>query len=204
MIRRVFGLLTATLLLGGASCVIETTDSKRPLEPPTEHRTVAVTCTLPTYVKASPREAAPQAALTKASARPGPGLPPTPCAGDNDCTALGADSRCIVTSNGNFCHTDECFADSDCGDVAVCDCRGEGNRCLQGDCRVDDDCGSNGYCSPSYSEICGTFGGFEGYFCRTQQDTCVFDSECTEEGPGLCTWSPEAGHWACSYGLCVG
>lgn len=193
-------------MLSGASCVIEADDgpSNWPLKPPTLHRTAPVACELPTYVDASRSALAPRAASLLAATRPAPPPPATPCNGDDDCSALDPQSRCIVRESGNFCHTDQCFTDNDCDSASACDCRPDGNRCLPGDCRVDDDCGPGGYCSPSYSNGCGTFGGFVGHFCRTANDTCVSDSECDEDGTGVCSWVQEAGHWACTYGLCVG
>ena len=81
--------------------------------------------------------------------------------------------------------------------------------CVANNCKVDSDCGC-GYCSPSVDPTCTPAGdvdwGVFGYCCHTPQDTCVNDTDCgtsTTNVQGFCAYSPEIGHWACSYTPCV-
>lgn len=136
------------------------------------------------------------------------------CSSDSDCTE-GINGRCYNSRFETVCSYDTCFSDSECGDSA-CICRGGSggvgsfgaNRCIGGGCQTDSDCGAGGFCSPSFGD-CGDFGGTVGYFCRTCEDECLNDSDCTEEtgpfgGGGYCAFNPAVGHWACSYSQCAG
>lgn len=135
------------------------------------------------------------------------------CGSDADCTD-GTNGRCHHSRFETVCSYDRCFADADCD--GACLCRGAGggagsfgaNRCVSGDCATDADCGPGGYCSPSLGD-CGGFGGIVGFYCRTCEDECLNDSDCTAEmgpfgGPGYCAYNPAVGHWACSYQQCAG
>jgi len=135
------------------------------------------------------------------------------CQSDDECTE-GTNGRCLPNRFQNECSYDDCFADSDCGGGA-CLCRGArggvgsygANQCVGGNCGTDADCGPGGYCSPSLGD-CGDYGGVVGYYCRTCEDECLDDSDCTEEtsvfGGGYCAYNPAVGHWACSYSQCAG
>jgi hypothetical protein len=132
------------------------------------------------------------------------------CSADTDCTA-GTNGRCVESTGGALfcsCTYDTCSTDSDCmtGDLCVCHgsayTGGEGNTCLPGNCRVDSDCGANGYCSPS--EGSGDCGGISGYYCHTSSDTCVNDSDCTQQGADVCEWSATDSRWECTMQLLCG
>ncbi len=104
----------------------------------------------------------------------------------------------------------ECLQDSDCAQdagVAVCSCapdtRGYAatsiDWCIAGNCAIDSDC-SCGYCSPTYG-TCGSFYGYEAYYCHTAADVCLDDADC--DG-GYCMYAPQVGPWAGGYGFCAG
>lgn len=142
---------------------------------------------------------------------PSTDLPPPdsgdwPCYQDSDCTD-GENGRCRAEPRwGWSCSYDACTTDADCGGQ-VCACGGawgnDANACRRGNCAVDADCGEGGWCSPTFDE-CGDYSGVVAYYCRTEADTCLNDSDCTEMGGGYCMFSVEASHWLCSYSQCVG
>jgi hypothetical protein len=69
---------------------------------------------------------------------------------------------------------------------------------VKGDCVVDGDCPS-GYCSPSTNDDCNA-PRLVGFFCRTADDECVEDGDCTgPSGPGRCVFRAQRGRWACWY-----
>lgn len=136
------------------------------------------------------------------------------CSSDADCTD-GINGRCVGSRFENVCSYDTCFADDECGS-GPCLCRGAAggvgsfgaNSCVGGQCQVDADCGPGGFCSPSLGD-CGAYGGIVGYYCRTCEDECLNDADCTDDmgpfgGPGYCAYNPAVGHWACSYQQCAG
>lgn len=139
----------------------------------------------------------------------GPGVS---CQSDADCTD-GDNGRCVGNSHdGWYCTYDECFADSDCGNDAVCECgggwRSDHNVCVSGNCRTDADCGDDGYCSPSLGD-CGNYDGVVGYFCHTRKDECIDDADCgdgSDDGWGspYCMYDSGVGHWRCSTSHCAG
>jgi hypothetical protein len=107
---------------------------------------------------------------------------------------------------------DACLNDDDCGAGQLCSCAPDSfgwahiphNYCVPAGCRVDSDCG-RASCSPTVSADCGPFYGVRGYFCHTEQDTCLNDSDCVQDGrPGFCARAPEADHWSCSFAFCAG
>lgn len=146
------------------------------------------------------------------------GAPPMGvCFTNADCTA-GTNGRCLAYGQiaQCSCSYDTCSSDSDCNTGGPCACRlssrvGRGaNTCLPGNCRTDSDCAS-GYCSPSLDFQCGSYSGVTGYYCRTAQDECVEDADCTgttdaglPTGPGFCAYSREVGRWTCSHSFCAG
>jgi hypothetical protein len=102
------------------------------------------------------------------------------------------------------CVYDDCYADDQCTDGAVCECREAtlgGNGCLSSGCRVDADCPGS-WCSPTMGP-CGAYAGTVGYQCHTPEDECTNDVDCASPN-GHCIHSPEVGHWVCSYLQCVG
>jgi hypothetical protein len=146
------------------------------------------------------------------------------CAQDSDCKG-GQNGRCVQPGAGPrrlTCSYDECFADAQCTSNAPCECRasasdGSPNSCLRsGNCRVDADCGEGGYCSPSLLNqscfcpsaalcgadtscspgpcMCGDSCG-HGYFCHSQKDTCLDDSDCAD---GSCNYDSVEKRWACA------
>lgn len=141
---------------------------------------------------------------------PGP-FPNPACTQDSDCT-MGENGRCMFGRGGPVCSYDECFTDAECGmNVCICDANGAGafgaNRCgRSGACQVDADCPGS-WCSPSLGS-CGNYGGIQGYFCRTADDTCLNDSDCKGEpnrpGDGYCAYQEATSSWACQYTQCVG
>ena len=137
-------------------------------------------------------------------------LPPIPfdaeCLTDSDCVD-GANGRCTPDRFGASCTYDECFSDSDCGGNA-CVCEGgrsDNNVCFPGNCATDSDCGLNGYCSPTFGG-CGNYSGVVAYFCHTENDTCLNDSECVSDefGAGYCRHFEDTNSWACAYDQCAG
>src|SRR5581483_7774230 len=105
---------------------------------------------------------------------------------------------------------DACFNDLDCVSAdagnRVCSCApasfqpspGPGssvNTCVPGDCNVDADCPC-GYCSPTFNERCPNLWGVVGYFCHSQSDSCVNDSDCPDGG--FCVFGADAGGWVCT------
>lgn len=128
------------------------------------------------------------------------------CYADADCTD-GENGRCSEQPRwGWACTYDGCFEDADCGG-SVCGCGADwgsdANRCYSGNCQVNADCGDGGWCSPSYGD-CGDYSGTVAYFCRTAEDECLNDSDCTDSGGGYCMFAEAAGHWVCSYSHCAG
>jgi hypothetical protein len=162
---------------------------------PEEHRSAVVECDQ----QRSPGVEPPDDAATRAS-----------CQSDADCTD-GDNGRCTGNSHdGWYCTYDQCFADTDCGSGAVCNCEGgfrsDHNVCQAGNCRTDADCGDNGYCSPSFG-TCGNYEGVVGYFCHTRKDECTDDADCDGEGDfgdPYCMYDDGVGHWKCSNSHCAG
>jgi hypothetical protein len=136
---------------------------------------------------------------------PEPGSPESLCSTDADCTE-GENGRCSPMRFGWDCTYDLCFTDEDC-DGSVCGCgagnSSDNNVCYSGGCNTDSDCAEGSWCSPSFGE-CGLFSGVVAYFCRTPEDTCLNDGDCTELGSGYCMFSDSVGHWSCSYSQCAG
>jgi hypothetical protein len=103
---------------------------------------------------------------------------------------------------GTVCSYDECRVDSDCGQRVPCYCRdpnifGEPNVCLPASkCALDSDCSPPGFCSPSYVANQSPPLGF---FCHTQDDTCVDDSDCASFGPygASCQFDTTSDIWHC-------
>ena len=137
---------------------------------------------------------------------PGPDDGEWPCMEDAECTE-GDNGRCSSMPRWGWeCTYDDCFEDADCGDT-VCGCNGhwgsDANVCRGGDCQVNADCGVGGWCSPSFSD-CGNYSGVVAHYCRTPEDECLNDSDCTDEFDGYCMFSSAAERWVCSYSHCVG
>jgi hypothetical protein len=125
---------------------------------------------------------------------------------DAQCTA-GANGRCNevgVAVATCACTYDACASDADCSQGQTCACHGSpytvgtGNMCVAGNCRVDADCGANGYCSPSpAANGCGGIP-VGGYYCHTQGDECVDDSDCHgSAGIQGCAYSTTSNRWTC-------
>jgi len=169
---------------------------------PTKHRPTATTCD-----------------HTRASNDPGaptdPEAPRVDCRAHTDCTS-GENGRCVGNGHDGWrCTYDSCFADSDCSGGTsdapqLCECEGgsrsDNNVCLPGGCRVDADCGAAGYCSPSFGD-CGNFFGVVGYYCHTNTDECLNDTDCNADGShpqAYCAFKPTVGRWQCSNLNCVG
>lgn len=143
--------------------------------------------------------------------RPSPEVIPDPnfmneCTAHSDCTA-GENGRCLQMRFGYTCTYDTCFSDSDCANV--CECggafRSDANMCLpEGACRIDADCGANGFCSPTRGD-CGDFLGTVGYYCHTDRDECIDDSDCEAMGfQWYCRFDRLGGRWSCSDSQCAG
>jgi hypothetical protein len=118
---------------------------------------------------------------------------------------------CPATAGDNF-GQDECLVDGDCANGGVCSCApntreyagSSRNICVPANCHIDAECGPGGSCSPTVSPSCGGFYGVQGYYCHTPADSCTVDSECRGSQQGNCTFAPQTGHWACSFGFCAG
>ncbi|MFT6397600.1 MAG: hypothetical protein ACJAYU_002354 [Bradymonadia bacterium] len=129
-----------------------------------------------------------------------------PCNQDADCTE-GNNGRCSAMPRfGWDCTYDDCFDDAGCGET-VCGCGADwgsdANSCYSGDCQVDSDCGDNGFCSPSF-DSCGYYAGVVSYFCHTEEDECLNDSDCSAESEGYCMFNSSGDRWVCSYSHCAG
>ncbi|MES1179162.1 MAG: Dickkopf N-terminal cysteine-rich domain-containing protein [Myxococcales bacterium] len=180
---------SSMMLFGPCSC-----PHPDPDRVPKEHRAAALTCS---HTRAPNIEPGESGCVTS----DGSPCPNSQCNHDSDCTdaTQGANGRCVETGPifGFSCSYDTCFADADCGNGSVCQCREPAdsvtaNYCTAPlDCRVDGDCGVHGYCSPSQAhEWCGTF-----YACHTLDDECTDDSDC---GSGThCDFDRNAHHWVC-------
>jgi hypothetical protein len=116
----------------------------------------------------------------------------------------GDNGRCAFGMIGSYCSYDECFTDDDCGAGRLCSCDGGyesgANVCVEAECRVNADCLS-GRCSPSYGCLLG--GGPVGWYCRTTDDRCAADDDCTASPGGRCAFSVLMRRWDCEYGICV-
>jgi hypothetical protein len=180
--------------------VDEPEPERPPLRAPCQHRPVDAPCD----------DARPESEWTEGDEEDG-------CTADADCQE-GVNGRCRRFRFGWGCTYDRCGASADCDNVCLCGGRGasggselfnaDGNVCVGGNCRSDADCGPDGYCSPSFAG-CGPYNGIAGFYCRTPDDTCVDDSDCTGEDDafptaGYCAFSPGANHWRCEYDVCVG
>jgi hypothetical protein len=124
------------------------------------------------------------------------------CAQDSDCTA-GRNGRCeSIGICPSDCTYDECVQDSDCANQTPCGCRlnaTDFTRCFgASNCATDADCGIGGYCSPSLVvRACLCIGNAcaEGYFCHTQRDGCLDDSDC--ENSSACVFDPVEKRFSC-------
>jgi hypothetical protein len=131
------------------------------------------------------------------------------CQLDSDCAA-GSNGRCfspngpIAECSPTACSYDECQSDADCPGLVPCECRGDAqssdaNACVAGgNCATDADCGRHGFCSPgAYAQFCAT----PIYFCHTDADTCLDDSDCPAPAasgpPQTCNYDSQAHHFAC-------
>jgi hypothetical protein len=129
------------------------------------------------------------------------------CTSDAACMA-NANGRCLLIGGNGRCSYDSCARDEDCPGTAVCECRpneasNNPNVCISGDCRIDADCGATGYCSRSKIPGVGesSFGPFSsGYFCHTEKDCCMDNSDCTANGPhgDFCLFGKQ--RWDCGGG----
>jgi hypothetical protein len=143
------------------------------------------------------------------------------CQSDAECKK-GANGHCEKTmvSHAHFenrCVYDGCSTDDDCKQEdqdplstrlgpgpCICGQQGKVNTCYGGNCRSDADCGSNGFCSPSHDFACG-YEGVPGYFCHTEDDECVDDSDCSTDAgksPSECRFDPKRERWACNAAEC--
>jgi hypothetical protein len=141
------------------------------------------------------------------------GEPGGMCDADADCTQ-GANGRCVspFPEPTPFCSYDECSTDADCGSTQVCDCRNppnyKANTCFHGNCQRDADCGVGGFCSPSavaiFSNCTETIShGSFGYFCHTESDECLDDSDCPGPGTTACIFRVEEIRWVCVSLICT-
>ena len=128
------------------------------------------------------------------------------CSSDSQCVDGGANGRCLAPGGppGCFCSYDACRSDTDCAAGQACVCHGSayaggGNVCMAGNCRVDSDCGNGGSCSPAH--LCAAAVGVGiGYYCHTNEDQCVNDSDCSMRD--VCTWSSVDSRWECRQQVC--
>ncbi|GEM_PF-4795380 len=172
--------------------VTTTTGTTNNFPTPVEHRPMAISCD---------NLRPPGAGGDKNSA----------CTKDADCVD-GDNGRCNFGRTGGRCTYDLCFNDDDCnGSVCACESPNSstvGNHCLAGNCTIDSDCPDTGFCSPTFGG-CGNYSGDVAYFCHTQEDECIDDSDCADfQGPGngtpYCKFSAETNNWVCDNAHCVG
>ncbi len=137
------------------------------------------------------------------------------CTSDADCT-VSLDGRCDLSgcdpdagSCTAYCTYDACLTDHDCG-TGLCQCRATSrdvNSCrpVDGNCSIDNDCGptGRGFCSPSKSLNCDNLDYVVGFYCHTNDDECVDDSDCPniQSNAGRCAWDAVDVRWACATGL---
>ncbi len=193
----------SVLAIVAIHCGGSTTGPGTPPHTPKVHRETAMTC-----------DDTRSPGITDAGAPADSGAPdsglPGQCNQDSDCTQ-GKNGRCGYSRIGLQCSYDTCNADVDCANGGVCMCRTspmDNNHCVgganAGACRVDADCGPKGACSPSLGS-CGNYGGVQGYYCHTSNDTCTDDSECNNSGMmGYCMFETMVKKWQCSYAFCAG
>jgi hypothetical protein len=131
------------------------------------------------------------------------------CATDKDCgvgEACGADPELASCQ----CYS-VCSSDSDCDSDEACLCalspvkldNGGGayvaatmDLCVPAECRVHSDCLSE-ECAAALS-ACGSGGDVIGFYCRTDNDECRMNSDCSTGD--VCTYSPAKNAWACMPG----
>jgi hypothetical protein len=171
-------------------------------------------CAKDTEPDAPPSECAPTAAEPSRSyVRLDHRSAPLACEASRPCTpirpaACRAHSQCSEAENGRCdynggeCTYDECFADEDCQQNALCDCAGgpdANHRCLPVECRSDEDCEDGLWCSPSSPLECPQ--PVVGYYCHTAEDECLVDSDCS--GPSsYCAFAPDIRAWVCATQSC--
>jgi len=130
----------------------------------------------------------------------------TTCATDADCSPGWS---CLVGEwyDDYACgcvHT--CNTDSDCGAGEACLCAaglateggsylyaGFRRECKVAACLSDADCDGNP-CGIS-KDVCNW--GVAGLYCRTGEDECRVDSDCTVAGTDFCQYDGAVGHWTC-------
>lgn len=134
------------------------------------------------------------------------------CKSDGDCE-FGDNGRCVYSwsiGQGSWeCTYDDCFKDSDCGDNEVCSCgedrhsnqifglRSDENKCVESNCLTDSDCGEY-FCKPNHDMCPDGEDRVIGYFCTTEQDDCMVDSDCLEDS--VCVFSRTGKKWFCTAG----
>lgn len=123
------------------------------------------------------------------------------CTSDADCTAHPY-GRCTSSFQGGgggttFCACEySCVTDADCDPGSACACAGagewiQGSRCITALCVTNADCPSGECGVSSFDNGCEV----ERYFvCRTSEDTCHADSDCTAPGQTCVRYGDV---WAC-------
>lgn len=148
------------------------------------------------------------AAACDSASAPGVGTPGAggACDRDSDCKG-GRNGRCMpklgMSATGNECEYDACFSDAECksGETCTCGIREPWparHRCQPSNCRVDRDCGPKGFCSPSKHALASKT--VEGWYCHTDDDECMNDSDCPSEVPGrtdYCGYNANKERWVC-------
>ena len=129
------------------------------------------------------------------------------CVTDSDCTD-GPNGRCLTQFfdgpiDDTYCGCRYfCERDADCGAGEVCECvNGNPGVCRVANCEESADCES-GVCELSrYTDGCDFYNGF---FCRTEADSCHVDNGCDPESR-QCSVAPfgDDESWACYEEFCA-
>ncbi len=124
------------------------------------------------------------------------------CSSDADC-GDDAQHQCGYISTyyvyGCFCEF-LCSSDADCAEGQICVAPEAANgvqwpTCVVAECTGSSDCASGECGVSSKGSECGDWVRLD---CRTEDDTCRANSDCTEDQDNLCTARDGESTWACS------
>lgn len=118
------------------------------------------------------------------------------CESDSDC---GASSACWASGvdaqgeNYGVCSL-RCETDDDCESGQICECGAAAGRCVAATCATDSDCAGTLCVRSMRDEGCGPQ---ITYSCQTQDDECLTDSDCDNDGPDFETCATNGARRVC-------